>query len=155
MTLAVLLSLQINAQDLRLAIERQADQTFTLSVLNPASPKQHTFVEFSTNGVWYPAYFTGSNSPNALLYTATNAGGNRLFRAAQEPIMANEVKASWDWLGVTNYVFDFKEECFCAGITGTVTVMSNEVVKVENARNPQGEPVPNPAVYGFTIRRSL
>ena len=139
MMLAVLLSHGMNAQGLRTAIESQADQTFRLTVLNPAAPNQHTFIEFSTNGIWYPAYFTSSNSNNALVYSATNAGGMRLFRAVQGTALANQVKASWERLGVTNYVFDYTEMCLCSGIRATLTVVSNQVVKVENARNAQGD----------------
>src|SRR6185369_12284728 len=106
MMLAALLPLHINAQ-LWLGIERQPDQTFRLTVFDDAPVKIHTFIEFSTNGVWYPAYFTSSNSNNALVYTAANAGGVRLFKAARGVTIANEVKASWDRLGVTNYVFDY------------------------------------------------
>lgn len=75
----------------------------------------------------------------------------RLFRAVQGTALANQVKASWERLGVTNYVFDYTEMCLCSGIRATLTVVSNQVVKVENARNAQGDPVPNPLVYRFTI----
>ena len=142
--IAIVRPARAEAPQLQLAIEPQANQAFTLSVRN-ASPKAHTFIEFSTNGIWYPAYFTACNINNALLYSAPNTGGIRLFRALQASTIAEQVKASWQRLGVTNYMFQFSKVCICAEIvSATVTVMANAVVKVEDARNVLGEPIANP-----------
>jgi hypothetical protein len=54
-------------------------------------------------------------------------------------------------LGVTNYVFQYSRVCVCGSmVSGTVTVMGDEVVKVEDARNFFGEPIPNPALSDAT-----
>ena len=143
---------RVEGQELRLEIERDADETITLSVLDAGVLEGHTFIEFSTNGVWFPAYFTSSNSTDALVYTHTNTGGIRLFKATRGQTIATQVKASWERLGVTNYVFHYTELCICAVTTATVTVMSDEVVKVENATDSQGNPVANPPLsIGATI----
>jgi hypothetical protein len=135
-------------QGFRLALERAVDQTLSLT-LDAGALNGHTFIEFSTNNAWFPAYFTSSNSTAALAYTVTNVGMIRLFRATQAQTIADQVKASWLRLGVTNYVFHYSQQCFCAPnlmVSGTVTVISNEVVKVEHAMDAQGNPVENPSL---------
>jgi hypothetical protein len=146
---------RIQAQELRLALERDDNQIFRLSVVTAVASNLHTFVEFSTNGVWYPAYFTSSNSTGPFVYTVTNAGRFKLFRAVQEPTIAHQVKASWERLGVTNYVFQYTKVCVCGSmVSGTITVMGDEVVKVEDARNFFGEPITNPQLSdATTIKR--
>ena len=136
---------QTQAQELRLAFQKEHDQTLTLSVVNRVASNGHTFIEFSTNGVWYPAYFISSNSIAASVFTVTNTGAVKMFRAVQAATIANHVKASWDRLGVTNYVFTYRQECLCRSfVSGTVTVMGDRVVKVDDARDSSGEPVENP-----------
>jgi hypothetical protein len=147
--LIIFLSAGVEAQDLRLTIQQEGDQTFTLSCLDVGVLNGHTFIEFSTNRLWFPAFFTSSNSTDALVYPITNTGRIRLFRATQGQTIANQVKASWQRLGVTNYVFHYSQQCFCSPtfmVSATVTVMSDEVVKVENARDGQGNPIANPSL---------
>jgi hypothetical protein len=148
---------RIQAQELQLTFENEDTQKFTLSIVNPVASNGHTFIEFSMNGVWSPAYFASSNSPSSLIYTVTNTGGIRLFRAVQDPTIANQVKASWERLGVTNYVFRYSRECICGSmVSGTVTVIADEVVKVEDARNVFGEPIADPPLsHATTINRIL
>ena len=79
----------------------------------------------------------------------TNTGGARLFRALQGVALARMVTASWDRLGVTNYVFHYSQICLCGPkytVSATVRVMANQVVKVENARDAQGNAVENPSL---------
>ena len=147
----------LEAQELGIAIQRTANQTFGLSVVNPVPSTGHTFFEFLTNGVWHPAYFTSSNSVSPPIHTVTNAGGMRLFRALRGPTIAQADKASWQRLGVTNYVFDFFKACVCGStVSATVTVMNDEVVLIENAQNLFGEPIADPPLSdGTTINRIL
>lgn len=147
--LIIFLPARVEARDLRLTIQQDDRQTVTLSCLDVGVLKGDTFIEFSTNRLWFPAYFTSSNSTDALVYTLTNTGGIRLFRATRGQTIANQVKASWQRLGVTNYVFHYSQQCFCSPtfmVSATVTVMSDEVVKVENARDSQGNPIANPSL---------
>jgi hypothetical protein len=135
---------RIQAQELELAIQRNADQTFTLSVLNAHLLREHTFIEFSTNGVWFPAYFASSNSIQRMVYNMAEPRAVRIFRAVHSQTMASQVKASWERLGATNYVFHYSQLCLCGPnfpVSATVTVASNEVVKVENAKNREGNPI--------------
>lgn len=136
---------RVEAQELELEIQRGANGTFTLSRNDGLG--EHTFIEFSTNGVWVPAYYASSNSFSGRFYTITNTGGTRLFRALQGESIASQVQASWERLGVTNYVFHFSRLCLCRPgfmVSGTVTVMSNAVVKVENPKDGFGDTIENP-----------
>src|SRR5687768_2679732 len=98
---------RLHAQQLSLVLQRQNNQTFTLLVIDRFQTNGHTFVEFSTNGVWYPAFFINSEVPGTPSFTVTNTGAVKMFRATQAPAIANRVKASWQRLGVTNYVFRY------------------------------------------------
>jgi hypothetical protein len=141
-------SVRVEGQELRLGIQRNADNTVTVTVLDTGGLKGHTFIEASTNDVWFPAYFSSSNSTEAVAYRVTNTGAMRLFRGARGESMARQVKASWERLGVTNYVFRYEQECICPMVAATVTVRSNEVVKVEDARDVFGNPMANPSLEG-------
>src|SRR5688500_17267214 len=101
---------ETGAQDLRLNIQRQANPSLLLSV-DPVERRGHTFIEFSTNRLWFPAFFTASNSTEGLAYNMTNLRGARIYRARQGPVIAQTVKESWQRLGVTNYVFDYTRQC--------------------------------------------
>ena len=47
---------------------------------------------------------------------------------------------------MTNYVFHYFESCLCRIVSATVTVMSNTVVKIEDARDREGNLVANPSL---------
>ncbi len=149
-TLLTFVSGGLQAQELQLGIQPTTNGTFALYRINFGEPKGHTFIEFSTNGVsWFPAYYVNSNSFEGGSYSITNIGSARLFRAMQGEAVARDVAASWQRLGVTNYVFRYSELCLCAlgfMTRGSVTVMSNQVVKVEDASDRSGAPVPNPSL---------
>lgn len=135
--------------DLQLTLQRDAGQGLTLSITSGPPAQGHTFIEFSTNTVWVPAYFSSSNSTDAFVYSVTNTGVARLFRATRHDSVAELVKASWQRLGVTNYRFHYTRQCFCVPtfmVSATVTVMADEVVKVEDARDALGNEVAEPSL---------
>lgn len=137
---------RLNAQELNLFLHVQSNQTLSLSVSAPEPTNGHTFIEFSTNGVWYPAFSMSSNVTGAS-FAVTNVGAVKIFRAIQAPIIANRVKASWQRLGITSYVFKYRQLCICgAYVSATVTVMNDQVVKVEDARDVFGNPYADPPI---------